>query len=278
VLLIEIQWSDEAYEHKSYQPVRTGIMFNMRIAFLSDIHANLPALEAVLADVDLRQPDAVYCLGDLVSYAPWPNEVIQMVRRHRIPTLLGNHDDQLGRMNPLDRLPLEATQTAAAQSLAFTHAEIGSAEREFLRNLPRHIRLEFVTAQGRTDVLMVHGSPTSLTEYLLESRSEAEIDAAMNQAGADVLLFGHSHLPYHKRWVKRPVGNPVFRHAINTGSVGKPKDGDPRAGYVVIEWESPESDLNVQLVRVAYDVERTARAIEQSPLPDEFADRLRKAY
>ncbi|PRY35025.1 putative phosphodiesterase [Spirosoma oryzae] len=256
----------------------------MRLAFISDIHANLPALEAVLADLDRQKPDAVYCLGDLVSYAPWPNEVVQLIRQHRIPTLMGNHDFTLSQLREGEALPTvppdpkmgRSVVTAGAQSLAFTHGLLGNQERGFLGSLPRHIRLEFDTADGRSDVLMVHGSPGSLNEYLLEDRTEADILSVMDQAGADILLFGHSHLPYHRQLPGRSPDKPAYRHAINTGSVGKPKDGDPRAGYVLIDWIGGEP--RVTLIRVAYDVERAARAIEESPLPDEFADRLRRAY
>ena len=251
----------------------------MRLAFISDIHANLPALEAVLADLDHQKPDSVYCLGDLVSYAPWPNEVVRLIRQHRIPTLMGNHDatmSQLTQGQLVPTVPPDHKKWAGAQSLAFTHAQLGNEERAFLGSLPRHIRLEFDTADGRSDLLMIHGSPTSLNEYLLEDRTEIDMVSVMDQAGADILLFGHSHLPYHRRLPGHNPGKPAYRHAINTGSVGKPKDGDPRAGYVLIDWVG--GGPNVTLIRVAYDVERAARAIEESLLPNEFADRLRGAY
>lgn len=251
----------------------------MRLAFISDIHANLPALEAVLADLNRQKPDAIYCLGDLVSYAPWPNEVVQLIRQHRIPTLMGNHDDTLSQLTQgqlLPTVPPDYTKWAGAQSLAFTHAQLGHEERAFLASLPRHIRLEFDTAGGRRDLLMVHGSPTCLNEYLLEDRTEADMLLVMEQARADILLFGHSHLPYHRQLPGHDPDKRAYRHAINTGSVGKPKDGDPRAGYVLIEWTRGRP--HVTMIRVDYDVERAARAIEKSHLPDEFAQRLRHAY
>ncbi|WP_018621618.1 metallophosphoesterase family protein [Spirosoma luteum] len=251
----------------------------MRLAFISDIHANLPALEAVLADLDRQRPDAVYCLGDLVSYAPWPNEVVQLIRQHRIPTLMGNHDYTLSQLTEgqiLPTVPPDHKKWAGAQSLAFTHALLGNEERAFLGSLPRHIRLEFDTADGRSDLLMVHGSPTSLNEYLLEDRTETDMLSVMEKARADILLFGHSHLPYHRQLPGHNPEKPTYRHAINTGSVGKPKDGDPRAGYVLMEWTGGEP--HVTMIRVSYDIERTAQAIEKSQLPDEFANRLRRAY
>lgn len=251
----------------------------MRLAFLSDIHANLPAFEAVLADLNHHSPDAIYCLGDLVSYAPWPNEVIQLIRQQRIPTILGNHDEKLSQLDSGALLPevsVDHKKWAAAQSLAFTHQTLGSDERAFLGSLPRHIRLEFETSDEWSNLLLVHGSPTSTTEYLLEERSEADMQSVLDQANADILLFGHSHLPYHRQLPARLTQPSRVRHAINTGSVGKPKDGDPRAGYVLIDWQGKK--LTINLIRVAYNIELAARAIEASSLPDKFADQLRRAY
>lgn len=251
----------------------------MRLAFISDIHANLPALEAVLADLDRQKPDAIYCLGDLVSYAPWPNEVIQLIRQHRIPTLMGNHDYTLSQLTEGQILPTvtpDHKKWAGAQSLAVTNTLLGQEERAFLGSLPRYIRLEFDAAGGQSDLLMVHGSPTSLNEYLLEDRTETDMLSVMEKARADILLFGHSHLPYHRQLPGHNPEKPTYRHAINTGSVGKPKDGDPRAGYVLMEWTGGQP--HVTMIRVSYDVERAAQAIEKSQLPDEFADRLRRAY
>lgn len=251
----------------------------MRLAFISDIHANLPALEAVLTDLDRHRPDAVYCLGDLVSYAPWPNEVIALVRDRRIPTIMGNHDDELSRLAPGQHLPTPDSSSASwvgAQSLAFTHITLGSDERAYLAGLPRHLRLEFALPTGWSNVLLVHGSPTSLTEYVLEDRPESELQTMLDKANADILLCGHSHLPYQRRLMTHTTNPLPHRYVINTGSVGKPKDGDPRASYVLLDWrrDGPHS----QLIRVAYDVEKTAKAIEQGPLPDELARRLRRAY
>lgn len=251
----------------------------MRLAFISDIHANLPAFEAVLADLDRQKPDAVYCLGDLVSYAPWPNEVIALIRDRRIPTIMGNHDDELSRLAPGQHLPTLDPSSATwvgAQSLAFTHTILGSNERAYLAGLPRHLRLEFALPTGWSNVLLVHGSPTSMTEYVLEDRPDNELQTMLDKADADILLCGHSHLPYQRTLTFQTPDRSPYRYVINTGSVGKPKDGDPRASYVLMEWR--RDGPQVRLVRVVYDVEKTAQAIEQGPLPDELARRLRRAY
>jgi diadenosine tetraphosphatase ApaH/serine/threonine PP2A family protein phosphatase len=145
------------------------------------------------------------------------------------------------------------------------------------------MRLEFGTGADRLQMLMVHGSPRKINEYLFEDRPDASFHRMMEDAHADVMLFGHTHKPYHKVLQYEQDGAMRYRHAINTGSVGKPKDGDPRACYVVIEIDEGPSpfragSLQVEFVRVPYDVERAANAVEESPLPDAFAGMLREAH
>ena len=130
---------------------------------------------------------------------------------------------------------------------------------------------------------MVHGSPRRINEYLFADRPDRSFVRMMASAGVDVMLFGHTHKPYHKVLADTAeAGEVTYRHAVNTGSVGKPKDGDPRAGYVLltVDPERPKTDpghCQAELVRVAYDVEEAARAVEASPLPDAFARMLRDA-
>lgn len=261
----------------------------MRIAFFSDIHANLPALEAVLADLDARQPDMLFCLGDLVGYAPWPNEVVETIRRRMIPTLAGNYDEGVGLGSPDCGCAYKTAEDEARgnESIAYTNQVITEANRQYLNGLPCHLRIELQAPRApKADpmhVLMVHGSPRKVNQYLFEDFPERSLMRMMEQAGADVLLFGHTHKPYHRVFTYEANGETRYRHAINIGSVGKPKDGDPRACYAILEVSSattltdPKS-LSVSFVRVAYDVERAAQAVEASPLPNPFADMLRNAY
>lgn len=253
----------------------------MQLAVFSDVHANLPALEAVLEDLDDRRPDMVFCLGDLVGYAPWPNEVVEIVRRRGIPTIAGNYDEGVG-LESDDcgcAYRTEEDRRRGDLSIAYTNDVVDPAVRAYLRTLPRRLRLTFEPprrADGRsTDVLMVHGSPRRINEYLFEDRPDRSFRRMMETAGADVMLFGHTHKPYHKRLTREVDGETRVRHAVNTGSVGKPKDGDPRACYVLLDIEPGSDDVAVQFVRLPYDVERAAREIERSPLPDAFADMLR---
>jgi len=258
-------------------------------AVFSDVHANLPALEAVLADLDARlgrgEVDAVYCLGDLVGYATWPNEVVASVQERGIPTIAGNYDEGVG-LGSDDCGCAYATdddKARGAQSIAYTNAVVTPATRRYLRGLPRHLRVTLAaprdTGAAPVDVLMVHGSPRRINEYLFADTPDRTLASRMDDAGADVMLFGHTHRPYH-RVIRREDGRRA-RHAINTGSVGKPKDGDPRAGYVLVTVDPERADdayCAVEVVRVAYDVEAAARAVEaEARLPDAFAAMLREA-
>jgi predicted phosphodiesterase len=257
----------------------------MRIAIFSDVHANMPALEAVLEDIDARQPDALYCLGDLVGYATWPNEVVSCIRARYIPTIAGNYDEGVG-LSSDDcgcAYKSDVDKAYGVKSITYTNDVVTDETRAYLRGLPRHLRVTFNGGNGAFDVLMVHGSPRRINEYLFEERPDSSLMRIMGSEGADVMLFGHTHKPYHKVLPCEEEGNTRYRHAINTGSVGKPKDGDPRACYVLLEIANEPDPSNpraveVEFVRVPYDVERTARAIEDSPLPDAFARMLREAY
>lgn len=263
----------------------------MTFAFFSDIHANLPALEAVLADLDRRRPDMIFCLGDLVGYAPWPNEVVEEIRGRSIPTIAGNYDEGVGLASDDCGCAYKTDEDRARgdKSIAFTNDIVSEETRRYLKGLPRHLRLTHRAPRRDDavplDILMVHGSPRKINEYLFEDRPDRSFLRMMSDAGADILLFGHTHKPYHKVLPYEPEGGGEtrYRHAVNIGSVGKPKDGDPRACYVLMHLADDASPLRddgvrIEFVRVEYDVERAAQAVEGSALPGAFADMLRKAY
>jgi putative phosphoesterase len=256
----------------------------MKIAFFSDIHANLPALEAVLADIDQKKPDFVYCLGDLVGYNIWPNEVSTLIRERGIPTLAGNYDEGIGLSSDDCGCAYKSDDEKAngAISIAYTNKVVDDITRAYLRMLPRHMSLEFQNNQEKIKLLMVHGSPRKINEYLFEDRPEKSLMRILKDAQADIMLFGHTHKPYHRILEYDLNGEKAFRHAINIGSVGKPKDRDPRACYAIMELnttlsiQDPDS-VPVRFVRVEYDVEKAAKAVEKSELPDTYADALRTA-
>lgn len=256
----------------------------MKIALFSDIHANLPALEAFFKDLETRNTDAVYCLGDLVGYNIWPNEVINEIRKRGIPTIAGNYDFGVGRSSDDCGCAYQTDQDKemGKVSISYTNEMVNAEERAYLRTLPSHIRLEYLLNGVQRNILFVHGSPRKVNEYLFEDRPEKSMIRIMEEADADILCFGHTHKPYHRVLKSDGEANDHFRHAINIGSVGKPKDGDPRGGYVLltINSESTVGDkdsISVEFIRFEYDVEKAAKAVEDSPLPNEYADMLRKA-
>jgi len=234
------------------------------LTIFSDIHANLPALNAVIADMDQRGLRDRYCLGDLVGYGTFPNEVVSVIRSTKIPTIMGNYDQGVG--NNSDDCGCayrdEVAKALGQQSIAWTNAHTTDENKAFLRRLPLQLLLQV----GDLKVVLVHGSPRKVNEYLYEDRPASSLERLLDLAEADVLVCGHTHLPYHRVL-------PSGRHVINVGSVGKPKDGDPRACYTVFEADG--RDLRVQFIRVPYDIEAAASAIETSEMPDVFAGMLR---
>lgn len=257
----------------------------MKIALFSDIHANLPALEAFFQDVDSRQPDAIYCLGDLVGYNIWPNEVANAIRKRNIPTIAGNYDFGIGRMSKDCGCAYKTDheKSNGNVSISFTNEIMNDEERQYLRTLPAHIKVEFQLNEDKLNLLLVHGSPRKINEYLFEDREEKSLLRIMRDADADVMCLGHTHKPYHRTLTETSEGKTRYRHAINIGSVGKPKDGDPRGCYVMLYINDTSSILHpesiqVEFLRFEYDVEKAAKAVEDSPLPNEYADNLRKAF
>jgi putative phosphoesterase len=257
----------------------------MRIALFSDIHANLPAFEACLKSIEEQKPDAIYCLGDLVGYNIWPNEVINEIRRRGIPTIAGNYDQGIG-LTSDDcgcAYKTDKEKEMGAVSISYTNSIVKEDERKYLTTLPAHIRVEFRLNNDKLNLVLVHGSPRKINEYLFEDRDEKSMMRIMEGADADIMCFGHTHKPYHKILPTALSDNPYYRHAINIGSVGKPKDGDPRGCYVILTINENSSTtvketVQVQFIRFQYDVKKAAKAVEESPLPDEYAEMLRKGY
>jgi predicted phosphodiesterase len=255
----------------------------MKIALFSDIHANLPALQAFFKDLDARKPDAIYCLGDLVGYNIWPNEVINEVRKRGIPAIAGNYDFGIGRTSDDCGCAYKTDDEKAngAISISFTNEIVKDEERQYLRTLPAHIKVEFQLNNDKLNLLLVHGSPRKINEYLFEDREEKSMLRIMHDADADIMCFGHTHKPYHRILNDGADGQDHFRHAINIGSVGKPKDGNPQGGYVLLHINNNSSitdkdSIRAEFIRFDYDIETAARAVVDSRLPDAYAESLRK--
>ena len=166
-------------------------------------------------------------------------------------------------------------------SISFTDSIVQPDERKYLRTLPAHIRVEFQLNNDKLNLLLVHGSPRKINEYLFEDRDEKSMLRIMEEADADIMCFGHTHKPFHRTLPTETGENLHYHHAVNIGSVGKPKDGDPRGCYVILTVDETSSIQNkesvgVEFIRFEYDVEKAAKAVEDSPLPNEYADMLRK--
>src|SRR4051812_1441701 len=257
----------------------------MRIALFSDIHANYPALEACLKSIEEQKPDMIYCLGDLVGYNIWPNEVVDEIRKRGIPTIAGNYDFGIGRTsNDCGcAYKTEREKEMGAVSISFTNEIVKDEQRKYLRTLPSHIKIEFQLNDDKLNLLLVHGSPRKINEYLFEDRDEKSLLRIMEQADADIMCFGHTHKPYYRTLPTEQTENIHYHHAINIGSVGKPKDNNPKGCYVILTINANSSITNkdavqVEFIRFDYDVERAAKAVEESRLPNEYADMLRKGY
>jgi predicted phosphodiesterase len=242
------------------------------IALLSDIHANLPALDAVLADLDARDVYSRYHLGDLVGYAPWPNEVVARIAEAGIIGVVGNYDSTVATSYKHCGCRYEDAEQErlSHESYAWTLAHTSAESKRWLGALPFRLDARPLGGHAAGPTLrLVHGNQTLNTVYVTSERSDEFLIAMGESLGAregDVVAFGHTHLPFH-----RAVGGV---HFVNTGSVGRPKDGDPRAGYVLVTFS--DGAVGVEFVRVAYDVERAAAGIEASTLPNAFAEFLRR--
>lgn len=236
-----------------------------KIAVFSDIHSNIHALSAVLGDIERHDVDLIVCLGDLVGYGAFPNEVIETIRQRNIPTIRGNYDDGVGFGKPECGCAYKKPEEEERGQCSFewTKAQVTERNKRYLASLIDGMTLE---VHGKI-LWFVHGSPRRINEYLFEDRPDSALKRVLGERNVDALLFGHTHLPYD-----RVVEG---MHFINTGSAGKPKDGDPRAAYALVTVT--EDELRVEFLRVAYDVSAAAAAIRATELPHYFAEALEQA-
>jgi putative phosphoesterase len=233
------------------------------VAVITDVHGNLPALEASLDAIDAIGVDAIYCGGDLVGYGPRPNEVCRLIEERQIATIYGNYDYAIGR-DLEDCGCAYVTQhdrELGQQSVDWTLEHTDQRSKDFMRGLPFDLRFEL----GKHRVRLVHGSPRKVNEYLFEDKPARTFERIAALSDCDVLVFGHTHKP----WV-HSYGGVLF---VNCGSVGKPKDGDPRAGFAVLRLDHT-GNVRASIERVAYDAESVAREVAAAGLPGEYAQKL----
>jgi predicted phosphodiesterase len=232
------------------------------VAVITDIHANLPALLASLSRVDALEIERIFCGGDLVGYGPHPSEVCALIQERGIPTIYGNYDYAIGREEEdcgcayVSQHDRELGQESVAWTLAHTDA----AAKAFMRERPFELRFGL----GGVPVRLVHGSPRKVNEYLFEDKPASLYERLAAAEDGRALAFGHTHKP----WV-REYGGVLF---VNCGSVGKPKDGDPRGAFAVLRPDGPKVAVTIE--RVPYDTDRVAGEVRRAGLPGEYADKL----
>ena len=241
-----------------------------RIALISDIHGNLTALDTVLADITACGIDELYCLGDLVGYGPDPAGVIDRIRALAIPTIMGNYDSGVGerRGECGCYYASEQARSDGAASYAFTERLVDDERAAWLAALPREIRFE----EGGVRVLLAHGSPRKINEYLLPDRTDELLARLAHDADVDVVCVGHVHIPYHRTL---PGADGVI-HYVSSGSVGKPKDGDPRACWAEL-LIGDAGEVSARFHRIAYDIDEVATEMRYAGLPETLITALRTA-
>ncbi len=240
----------------------------MRVAMVSDVHANLPALEAVLAEVDAAGVDELWCLGDIVGYGPDPGPCIEIIRDRCAVSLSGNHD-----LGAIGAVPIDDFNPYAAEANLWTGSVLSEADRAWLGSLPART--------ARRDVTLAHGSPREpVWEYVL---SEPVALASFECFETQWCLVGHSHVPMvivepgvdAALTVLPGSGGPVEppgRAIINPGSVGQPRDGDPRAAYAILDLRGKTATFH----RAAYDIAEVQARMRKAGLPHYLIDRLER--
>jgi|SRR5579884_175428 len=238
----------------------------MRVAVFSDVHGNLAALEAVLGAIDAETPDTVWCLGDLVGYGPKPNECTALVSERVSVCLCGNHD--LGVLGTIDLSEFSGDAGAAAR---WTQTVLEASARSYLESLE---------PQGEAEgIALYHGSARDpVWEYVLSGDAAV---ATLRLTQAQIALVGHSHVALEVRWQDVLVEGGLAaggteleldgaRWLMNPGSVGQPRDGDPRAAFLLLDLGTQQAVFH----RIEYDIERTQAELREVGLPEALAVRL----
>lgn len=224
----------------------------MRIALISDIHSNAPALLSVLSDIDNRRVDSIFCAGDLVGYYAFPNKVVSEVKANEMECVRGNHDEAVITETPSD------FNIRAKRAADWTRRNLSEQGHQFLRGL----KSEYRERLDGVDVYMTHGSPVDpINEYVHQEDVTESLLQRWFETPPDVVVLGHTHTP-----MLVTVGG---TSVVNPGSVGQPRDGNPDASYAVFDTD----DVSIEFFRVPYDIDETAFET-QKELPKRLADRL----
>jgi len=227
----------------------------MLIAFLSDIHGNLPALEAAYTDAKARGADQVFCAGDITGYGPFSDEVCHFLQKQHISTILGNYDRKVIEVAKHGPSVTEGMKEKKRRILLWTVGHLDARARRYLAGLPERLDLRL---PGGHRLLIVHGSPISMDDAIYPSVTRQGLQAKLGDARPDILVCGHTHIPFVKRvnWTL----------VVNCGSTGHPVDGDPRPAYAFVRAEQ-DTVPRGRIVRFEYDRSWMAATIKRTSLP-----------
>lgn len=239
-----------------------------QIAIFSDIHANLPALQAVLQDIDARNIPEIYCLGDVVDFAPWPNETIDLLRERQIPTVMGNHDERVAFDKPVTPLAKHGQEEQQAReiAIALSKRQVNEDNKAWLRNLPFKIRVEFSDADASKSLLLVHASANSTHEYIYAGHCEQALVKMCRTNDVDGIVMGHTHRAYVRN-IHLDTGKTLF--IANPGATGRIKTGEPLATYMICTFAGGE--ILAEIITLQYNVIDVISAIVRSDIPDFYA-------
>lgn len=239
----------------------------IQIAVFGDVHGNLPALEAVLNDIEERGIRQKFCLGDLVDFAPWGNEVIEKIRSLNIPCLMGNHDERIAFDIPVIPLSKHSEEETAARFLAINHSKkyITEENKAFLSELPFHLKLNYKIGEKHWNIQLVHSSLESNDTYLYESENDEIFQNMLSESQSDVIMMGHTHVSFKKYF--------NGKWAINSGSVGRSREENRLASYVILTLD--EEKITPEIIQLDYPLEKVAQEIEKSEIPNYYASFLR---
>lgn len=239
----------------------------IQIAVFGDVHGNLPALETVLNDIEERGIRQKYCLGDLVDFAPWGNEVIEKMKSLNIPCLMGNHDERIGFDVPVIPLSKHSEEETAARFLAINHSKkyITEENKAFLSELPFHLKLNYKIGEKHWSIQLVHSSLESNDTYLYESENDEIFQNMLSESQSDVIMMGHTHMSFKKYF--------NGKWAINSGSVGRSREENRLASYVILTLD--EEKITPEIIQLNYPLEKVAQEIEKSEIPNYYASFLR---
>lgn len=226
----------------------------MKIAIIADVHSNLEAFKEVLAHIKLQRVSKILCAGDIVGYNADCNECCELVKKHDIISILGNHDAV-----SLDLKNLDWFNPYAQAALKWTNKKLSDEGKDFLSKLPE----TYEESIDRRKIFMVHGSPNGhLFDYVYPHSTDSFLNSLFEKADADVLIVGHTHVPMIKKLGPKIV--------INPGAVGQPRDNNPDASYCILDTNG----FNINLYRVKYDINAAASKVINNNLPRYLADRL----